>query len=127
MKNVFDLEKALVGKGYKVEIASYGANDCYDVHGNNLPACYRDCVVVCFRTCEGAENSVAREADFVKYIKRCKDFTVYDSCIIYRGYQYVVTTKESAAELYADAKVKKMVLDEFWRIRHEAYLKQISA
>ena len=117
-----DLEKSLNAKGYKTELASYGSHDVSDTNGNILPACYRDCLVLNFRICDGAENTMASEADFLKYIKRNKTFTVYDSHSIYAGYQYVVTDKESAAELYADAKVKKMVLDEYWRVRHEMYL-----
>lgn len=127
MKNVCDLEKKLVSNGYKVEIASYGSGEKYDVHGNEMPACYRDCVVVRFRFCDGAENEMEKENDFLRMIKRYKDFTIYDKGQIFRGYQYIITDKESAAELYADAKVKKMVLDEFWKARHEAYLKAVSA
>ena len=79
MKNVYDLEKRLVSNGYNVEIVSYGSNDVSDVHGNIFPACYRDCIVVTFRVCEGAENPVSMESNFLKYIKRQKDFTIYDN------------------------------------------------
>ena len=127
MKNVYELEKALTAKGYKTSVASYGANGCYDTYGNFLPDCFRDCLVIYFRVCDGAENDVSKESDFLKYLNRHKEFTIYDSYSVYAGGVYIITDKASAAELYADAKVKKMVLDEFWRIRHEAYLNQVSA
>ena len=88
MKNVFDLEKKLVANGYNVEIVSYGSSEVISSDGEHVPALYRDCVLVCFRSCDGSENRLAKEADFLKLIKRQKDFAIYDKHSVYSGYQY---------------------------------------
>ena len=129
MKNALDkFTEELTRKGFKFEMNIFGSHEIYTVDGQKIPECWREVCTVYFVTYPNPEmynqNSMERETEFLKLLKRKKTVTPYQMRSIYRGYMYTIATPEDAETLKKDAEHKHFKLEEFWQAEHERRLKE---